>query len=645
MSIEKQEEKSKEIRETNFFKKHKKGLIIITIILIIIIGVSSCVAKQVKTIQEAFTTQYATTILEKRNIINSVSVNGTISSDQKKEVTIPLTNIEIQEINIKVGDVVSKGDILAVLNSIAIEKNLEQAKQALKVANSQTNSSINSASKGLENTNESATINEARAKESKQGAYGDYSVAGAEETAALTEYNTAVVATSAAKTLYDKNVAESKTAQLAYDRALLNAGVDMNTFKEILKTVKDADKVAPFVYAWDTVGIETDLTGVVKPDINDIEDLEKPLIAPWTEGKTDLNEAKNSRDNINDKIRDLENVILAADYKNKIELPAVKSAQQVLTIANTNEAAAKVTYETKKAISDQKEIVYKTAKATREANAKMYNNSAQSLDDMKRANDATIDSQKSSLDGTKMASTTATTLQENQVEMYEDQLKECIVTIPFDGTITAINFEEGDTYSGLPLYTIQNCEALIISASVDQYDISDVEEGMRVVFKTDTTGAEEMIGIITFVSPVPEMNIGMSTGTNYPIEITIEHPNKRLRLGMTAQANIVLEEVKDVFAVPYECIKTDVDGKEYINVIIEEKNNKKKKEKTSLESMEGLEIINQNTKKIFVETGLETDYYTEISSPELVEGMVIQLSYLDNTLMDAMNGMTIGIQE
>jgi RND family efflux transporter MFP subunit len=646
MKKEKQEESVEIIRKKGFLKKHKKGLIILGIVLAIIIGISSYIVAQVNNLTEALTSQYATTTLEKRNIINSVSVNGTIASEQSKDVSIPVTNVDVLELQVEIGDVVSEGDIIAILDSSDIEESLEEARQALLVAKSQTQSSINSASDGLDTTKESATINESRAQENIDGAYMDYASAGASEASALSAYNTALAETTTAKTAYDKAMAETSAAQDIYDAALLAEGVDMNTFESKLALVEAADAVTPYVYAWNSVGITTDLTAISIPadaEMDEVAELSDASILAWTEGSTDPSTAIAKKNAISAAITDLKNSqVSETDYNTALTNTSAQLA--VLTTAETKETTAKATYEAKKAISDQKKLAYDSAKATREAKADIYNSAAQSLDDIERSNDTSISSQENSLDNTKLSATTATTLQENQVELYEEQLEACIVRAPFDGTITAINYEEGDTYSGMTLYTIQNTEAMMISASVDQYDISDIADGMRVVFKTDTTGDEEMIGVVSFVSPVPELSTGLTTSTNYPIEITVENPNDRLRLGMTAQANIVLEEVQNVFAVPYECIKTDIDGNTYINRIVEDA--QVGEEESAEEEMQvetdDLNSLNQNTEKIYVTTGLETDYYTEITAEELEEGMIIQLSYLENSFLESVNGVTFG---
>ena len=71
---------------------------------------------------------------------------------------------------------------------------------------------------------------------------------------------------------------------------------------------------------------------------------------------------------------------------------------------------------------------------------------------------------------------------------------------------------------------------------------------------------------------------------------------------MSAKLIVVTEEKQNVFAVPDNCILSDDDGW-YVQV-----------------SKDGAEIEN-----VYVEKGLKTDYYTEISGKDIKEGMnVIQ---------------------
>lgn len=198
----------------------------------------------------------------------------------------------------------------------------------------------------------------------------------------------------------------------------------------------------------------------------------------------------------------------------------------------------------------------------------------------------------------------------------EDQIAQCTIKAPISGRITAVGVEEGRKYTGTQICAIQDDKDLIVEAIVDQYDIADIEEGQTAIIRTDATGSQEMEGTVTFVSPTPKTETNATTlevtmTTDYPIKITLKEKNSRLRLGMTAKINILLSSAKDVYAVPYECIHEDSDGKTYITEV----------EGSTISESNMVMTTSQNN--IYVSTGLETDYYTEVSANGLKEGMQI----------------------
>lgn len=194
----------------------------------------------------------------------------------------------------------------------------------------------------------------------------------------------------------------------------------------------------------------------------------------------------------------------------------------------------------------------------------------------------------------------------NQVEDYEEQLADCTVYASMSGTITALNVEEDNVFAGGTIYEIQDVHNFIVDASVDEYDIVNLEEGQTAYVKTDSLGDEELEGEVTYVAPTGTtgQTMGSSSGTaSYEIQITLKESQDKQRAGMTASVSIALEESKDALAVPYDCVQTNADGDSVIYV--EDQGEKK---------------------EIKVTTGIETDYYTEVISDELSEGMTVYLS-------------------
>jgi HlyD family secretion protein len=186
-----------------------------------------------------------------------------------------------------------------------------------------------------------------------------------------------------------------------------------------------------------------------------------------------------------------------------------------------------------------------------------------------------------------------------QLEDLQTNLENCIVTAPIGGVVTSLSVKTGDTYIEGDMMTIQNCDTYTVSAQIDEYDISDLKEGMEVVIKTDATRDDELKGVISFVSPTATASTGSSTSATYEVTVDILTEDDRLKLGMTAKLSIIVDEAKGVFTVPYDAISTNAEGESVIY--------------TPEATQQG----------IVVEVGMESDYYTQIISDEIYEGMKI----------------------
>ena len=124
--------------------------------------------------------------------------------------------------------------------------------------------------------------------------------------------------------------------------------------------------------------------------------------------------------------------------------------------------------------------------------------------------------------------------------------------------------------------------------------------------------------------------------------------DERLRLGMNAKLNIIMDTHKDVLAVPYDAIEQKDEGSTYIRVVDksvparpdEDKKNEvlgiqvfgtDGKEKDigvadGKEDAAATNILPDNVKEIPVQVGIEGDFYTEVISPDIKEGMTVLIN-------------------
>lgn len=305
------------------------------------------------------------------------------------------------------------------------------------------------------------------------------------------------------------------------------------------------------------------------------------------------------------------------------ELTAKGSADQILDLdsylsanttipdscksAYTTYSEAKKAYETAaKAISDA-EAAYEQAKNNTSQAYNTYEQAQSEKDKVQEQYDSTLEEaektyQKAKLQDQLVSDDDAL----SKIEDYEEQLRDCTVYASMSGTITALNVEEDNVFEGGTIYEIQDVHNFIVDATVDEYDVVSLERGQTAYVKTDSLGDEELEGEVTYVAPAGTtgQTMGSNSGTaSYEIQITLNEPQEKLRAGMTASVSIALEESKNALAVPYDCVQTNANGDSVIYV-----------------------DDNGEKKEVQVTTGIETDYYTEVISDEISEGMTVYLS-------------------
>lgn len=261
-----------------------------------------------------------------------------------------------------------------------------------------------------------------------------------------------------------------------------------------------------------------------------------------------------------------------------------------------------------------------------------YIKSAEVKADGERSYDSSVESRQTSLEASKINASSSGKTEKNQIKQLEKQLEECVVKAPFSGVVTAVNVEAGDTYTGAAIVTIEDNSAYEIETQIDEYDIGKIALGQRVVVKTNATDDEELEG--TVIQIAPRATKGGTGGVTYAVRISLDTPHDMIRLDMTAKLSIILSEKTNVLTVPYDAVVEDEEGNFYIEIVDEtigpDVTPAPPEDPTDLEAL----INAGNYKRIYVTKGIESDYYIEVISDELKEGMEV---VVPKTLEDVFN--------
>ena len=208
-----------------------------------------------------------------------------------------------------------------------------------------------------------------------------------------------------------------------------------------------------------------------------------------------------------------------------------------------------------------------------------------------------VESSQMSLDDAKLA-------YDNTLEQIEDYT----IKAPITGTIITKNTKAGDsldtTNGQNTLAEIYDMSYLTFDISVDELDINKLHVGQSVRVTSDSViGVFE--GIVTNVSIAGTTQGGVTT---YPVTVEIDNPPEDLLPGMNINAEIVLQQVQDVLAVPVSAVQRG--NLVYI------------KDESVTTKEDEYSIIPAGYRAVEVETGFSNNSYIEIVSG-LSEGDII----------------------
>jgi HlyD family secretion protein len=140
----------------------------------------------------------------------------------------------------------------------------------------------------------------------------------------------------------------------------------------------------------------------------------------------------------------------------------------------------------------------------------------------------------------------------------EAQLEDATIVAPFAGAILSVQIREGEWGSpGAPAIVMAATEPLILEANIDEIDVAMVSEGQTARLSFDALKgiqSEAITGAVTYIAPA-STNVGGAVA--YPIDVSFTPGELPVRLGMTADVDIVVAAVDDALLVPNQAIESD----------------------------------------------------------------------------------------
>ena len=196
------------------------------------------------------------------------------------------------------------------------------------------------------------------------------------------------------------------------------------------------------------------------------------------------------------------------------------------------------------------------------------------------------------------------------VDQATRNLDQAKIIAPFDGTVAAVNYVAGQilpSSGGSTVITLVNLDNLQTQVTISEVDIPNVKVGQTVNMTFDALSGQTFPGKVTSITPVGTVTSGV---VNFTVTVQLTKSNSQIMPGMTATANIVVNQRENVLMAPNRAVKTQ--GNRKVLTIL----------------FEGKQV------PLYVQTGLSNDTNTEIISATTPDGTPVSLQDGDTIVLN-----------
>jgi len=158
------------------------------------------------------------------------------------------------------------------------------------------------------------------------------------------------------------------------------------------------------------------------------------------------------------------------------------------------------------------------------------------------------------------------------VERAEEELAQATIRAPIRGTVLTRDVEVGSPVSSILnlganatlVMTLGNIDKVYVKGKVDEADIGRVRVGQAARITTESFPDRVFEGQVTQISPI---GVERDNVTTFAVEVSIENPGKALKANMTANAEIILEEMPDSLLLPESAVIYDSARRPFVDLV------------------------------------------------------------------------------
>ncbi|MGO9097331.1 MAG: efflux RND transporter periplasmic adaptor subunit [Bryobacteraceae bacterium] len=256
----------------------------------------------------------------------------------------------------------------------------------------------------------------------------------------------------------------------------------------------------------------------------------------------------------------------------------VRENRAALQAAQAAEEAASATFERNKVEAEGPDLPFLKSSMERAQELKKQGLIAQALlEDAEKAYQLALNKQMTSLRNiavsrADIARAKAQTAQaQAALDRAEEDLRNSTIVSPMDGIVLSRDVEIGDAISSIlvlgsqatKLFTLGDVSDVYVLGKVDEADIGKVYLGQPARIVVESFKDKKFSGKVTKISP---LGVEKDNVTTFEVRVSIHNPSGELKANMSANAEIILEEKKNVLLVPEAAVIYDKQRKTSLEV-------------------------------------------------------------------------------
>ena len=140
------------------------------------------------------------------------------------------------------------------------------------------------------------------------------------------------------------------------------------------------------------------------------------------------------------------------------------------------------------------------------------------------------------------------------LDAAQKQRDNAVLKAPFDGVVAEVDIVQGTIPPSTGAITLINTSGYTITLAVDEKDITKLQVGQPVNLSVQALNNATVAGKVTRINPAPTLSGQL---VNYDVEVTLNSGEQALRPGMTAVANVILNQLDNVLVLPNRFLTTN----------------------------------------------------------------------------------------